>query len=230
LRISHQPGFHTYWQAPGIVGMATSLTWQLPEGFLAGPLQWPAPQDVKMLKYKAYGFEREVLLVAQITPPHTLPAGASLKLSAHATWMACASTCHPGTRLVSLELPVGAAPAPSNSPAFAAAAAAVPRELPLTGLRALLTNGWLTVSFTLAPNTDTAGLRFIPEANLHDPNTEQKLSVDAAGHCQLSFPVMPLALDALPETLGGLLHRPGGWPQLEGAKFGRISVKLERAP
>lgn len=229
VRLTHQPGFHTYWQAPGIVGMATSIAWQLPEGFHAGPLQWPAPQDVKMLRYKAFGFESEVLLVAEITPPPTLPAGTPLKLTAHATWMACASTCHPGTRLVSLELPVGATPVPSNKEAFAAAAHAVPRELLLTGLQARLGAGELRLSFTLPPNIEATGLRFIPESNIYDPNTEQTLSTDAAGRCELSFPVMPLALDSVPATLTGLLVRPAGWPQLEGATFGRISVTLAPA-
>jgi DsbC/DsbD-like thiol-disulfide interchange protein len=226
VRFTHQPGFHTYWQAPGIVGMATTIDWQLPEGFRAGPLQWPPPEQVKMLKYRAFGFDSEVLLVAQITPPPSLPARAPLKLTAHATWMACASTCHPGTRLVSLELPVGTVAGAANKEPFAAAASAVPRELVLTGLQARIAAGHLTLSFTLPPDLDAKGISFIPETNLYDPNTEQKLRVDPAGHCELSVPVMPLALESLPATLTGLILRPAGWPQLDGATFGRISVTL----
>ena len=42
LRMAHQPGWHTYWVNPG-TGLATSLSWTLPEGFKTGPIQWPTP-------------------------------------------------------------------------------------------------------------------------------------------------------------------------------------------
>ena len=34
VHIEHFPGFHTYWQNPGMVGMETSLDWKLPEGVI----------------------------------------------------------------------------------------------------------------------------------------------------------------------------------------------------
>ena len=36
LHLEHGPGWHTYWQNPGIVGVPTSLDWNLPQGFVAG--------------------------------------------------------------------------------------------------------------------------------------------------------------------------------------------------
>ncbi len=38
------PGWHTYWVNPGDVGQPTTLTWSLPPGWKAGPLQWPYPK------------------------------------------------------------------------------------------------------------------------------------------------------------------------------------------
>src|ERR1700760_3951889 len=32
-----------YWQFVGDIGLPTSIEWELPEGFKAGPLQWPIP-------------------------------------------------------------------------------------------------------------------------------------------------------------------------------------------
>jgi len=226
VRITPRPGFHTYWQAPGIVGLASAIAWHLPDGFRAGPLRWPAPQEVEMFKHKAYGFKSEVLLVAEITPPANLAVEEPVTLAARATWMACARTCHPGTRLLTVKLPVGPAPGAANSDAFAAAAAAVPRELVLAGLQARLAGGQLRLGFTLPPNLDATGLRFIPETNLYDPNTGQDLSVDPAGRCLLNLPVMPLALESVPAALTGLLFLPAGWPQLDGARFARVSVTL----
>src|SRR5262245_53837871 len=44
LHLQHQPGDHTYWRFPGIVGVPTGIKWELPEGFKAGPIEWPEPQ------------------------------------------------------------------------------------------------------------------------------------------------------------------------------------------
>ena len=46
LHLIHPPGSHTYWKNPGIVGLATTVEWDLPPGFSAGEIQWPAPQAV----------------------------------------------------------------------------------------------------------------------------------------------------------------------------------------
>ena len=36
--IQHFDDFHTYWKNPGLVGFATTITWDLPKGFEAGEL------------------------------------------------------------------------------------------------------------------------------------------------------------------------------------------------
>ena len=46
LRMQHDPHWHSYWINPG-TGYPTSLDWQLPPGFTAGPLIWPTPHVVK---------------------------------------------------------------------------------------------------------------------------------------------------------------------------------------
>ena len=69
LFIQHLPEYHTYWKAPGIVGVPTSITWKLPEGFTPSPIEWPAPQLTKMADYTAYGYERDVCLLSEIMVP-----------------------------------------------------------------------------------------------------------------------------------------------------------------
>ena len=44
LRLKHDPHWHTYWQVPGDSGLPTTIKWALPEGWSAGPIQWPVPQ------------------------------------------------------------------------------------------------------------------------------------------------------------------------------------------
>jgi len=44
LKIELEEHWYTYWRNPGDSGMAGSITWELPEGFTAGDIQWPYPQ------------------------------------------------------------------------------------------------------------------------------------------------------------------------------------------
>src|SRR5437868_15422530 len=44
VRLQHEPHWHTYWINPGDSGLPTKLSWQLPPGFRAEEIVWPAPQ------------------------------------------------------------------------------------------------------------------------------------------------------------------------------------------
>lgn len=108
--IRHDPGFHTYWRQPGIVGVPTSIKWDLPRGWKGGELEYPEPESVLMFTIKAQGYERDVLLQALITPPKKLQPGSTVTLSGKAVWMCCAQSCHPGFKDLSLSLPVAGSP------------------------------------------------------------------------------------------------------------------------
>ncbi|HEY0863014.1 MAG TPA: thioredoxin family protein [Lacunisphaera sp.] len=111
LRLQHDPHWHSYWIAPG-TGYPTSLTWTLPEGFKAGEIQWPTPHVVKDLagKITGNGYEHEVFLLVEITPPATLAAGTTVKLEAVAEWLMCETVCMPGDAKLEISFPVTAAP------------------------------------------------------------------------------------------------------------------------
>ena len=129
LRLRMDPEWHTYWKNPGDSGLATRLTWKLPDGFQAGPIEWPYPVVFKQGPVTSYGYEDEVLLPVTITPPATLAAGTSVTLAARADWLECREACLPGRRELSLVLPVrGEAPrASAQAAAFAAARARLPQ-------------------------------------------------------------------------------------------------------
>jgi hypothetical protein len=69
LRLQITPGWHVYWQNPGDSGERVRLTWQLPPGVTAGELQWPYPQRFPVGPLMNFGYENQVLLLSQITPP-----------------------------------------------------------------------------------------------------------------------------------------------------------------
>jgi len=108
LWLQHEHGWHTYWRFPGIVGVPTQMKWKLPRGWKAGPLVYPEPERTLMFQIKAQGFDRDVMLRTEITPPKDLKVGDSITLTGTASWMCCGNSCHPGSMDLSLTLPVAA--------------------------------------------------------------------------------------------------------------------------
>jgi thiol:disulfide interchange protein DsbD len=130
FKIHHLEGYHTYWQNPGIAGVPTALAWTLPEGFSAGPIQWPVPEKTLMAIHPVHGYERDVTLVVDIKAPGRIGTE-TVKLAADATWMACAKGCNPGKQLLEIELPVTATPVanPATADEFAKARAEIPAPM-----------------------------------------------------------------------------------------------------
>ena len=106
LWLDHDRGAHTYWRFPGIVGVPTQLKWNLPKGWKVGALIYPEPERTLMFQIKAQGFDRDVMLRTEITPPANLKVGGQITLTGKASWMCCSNSCHPGSMDLSLTLPV----------------------------------------------------------------------------------------------------------------------------
>jgi DsbC/DsbD-like thiol-disulfide interchange protein len=119
VKIQTEPDWHVYWKHPGDAGLATRLTWSLPEGWKAGALRWPKPTTFKQPgDIVGYGYTGEVLLGATVTPPKDAPVGKSVSLQAHVEWLACKDKCIPGEATARLELPVAKKPSPANKSVF----------------------------------------------------------------------------------------------------------------
>jgi len=106
LSIQHDPGFHTYWKNPGVVGVPTQIQWELPEGYTASDIHWPYPEKSMMAEYPCFAYKRDVLLRVLITPPAEVELE-QVTFTAMVNWMCCSSVCYPDSALFSLTLPVG---------------------------------------------------------------------------------------------------------------------------
>lgn len=133
LSLTHQPGWHTYWRNPGDSGLPTRLTWQVPAGSQVGEIEWPVPQRLPVGPLMNYGYEGELLLPVNFTPPPSAKPGDTLSLRARADWLVCKEVCIPESVELELQLPVvGQDVTPGTTaatPAFASNAAAQPQAL-----------------------------------------------------------------------------------------------------
>lgn len=158
LKMHHDPGYHTYWRNPGIAGVPTELHWDLPPGFSAGPIQWPFPERSKMAIYPVHGYERDVMLMVDITAPAEI-AASEVELKATANWMACAKGCFPAVVDLSLKLPVGSAVKvdAAQEAAFAHATQEIPHPLAGWKVELLSERGAPEIRFQVTPDAATSG-------------------------------------------------------------------------
>ncbi len=102
LHIELAPGWHLYWINPGDAGLAPEITWELPPGYEAGPLQYPIPEKIVSGEIVAYGFKNEVLIVCQIQPAGTQIPAKPPTIACRLSWMACQESCVTGRETVKL--------------------------------------------------------------------------------------------------------------------------------
>lgn len=114
LRMLPDAHWHTYWKNPGDSGLATEMTWTLPDGASASDILWPYPERVPLGHLVNYGYSGEHLLPVTITPPPSLEPGGEFTFAVAAEWLVCEEICIPGDAELSMTLPVRAGPAEPN--------------------------------------------------------------------------------------------------------------------
>src|SRR5437867_3889433 len=130
LLLRMAPAWHTYWKFSGDAGLPSEVKWKLPAGWKIGEIQWPIPlKTIDPGDIQTYGYENEVLLMQEITPP-TKQDSSSAKLSADASWLVCERICIPGGATLQLELPASTASQPANTELFARYRRLLPQNLP----------------------------------------------------------------------------------------------------
>ncbi|GGY71679.1 thiol:disulfide interchange protein DsbD [Cellvibrio zantedeschiae] len=126
------PHWHTYWSNPGDSGLATTISWKLPEGASASDILWPIPGRISLGTITNYGYSNEVTLLSKITVPTTVLVGSQFTVEATVDWLVCNEECIPQQVELSLSLPVvtSARPASSGSPLIQQALAQLPVTSP----------------------------------------------------------------------------------------------------
>ncbi len=118
VRLDMEQGWHAYWKNPGSAGFASSVEWQLPDGFQAEGSRWPTPERLEQGEGVIYGYHEVLTLLTKVTPPETLKTGEEFEINADLVWLVCSdSTCLPGKHSLKLTLKTSAETPKINSTA-----------------------------------------------------------------------------------------------------------------
>ncbi len=217
VRLEHADHWHTYWVNAG-TGYPTSIAWQLPPGWTAGEIQWPAPRIIHDSKgnITGNGYEGVTYLPVTLNAPADAKPGETITLAAAVDWLMCADVCIPGDAKVSLTLPVSAdAPAPASGQGAEAAASlrSLPKSVPGWDVSATRNGAKVTLRLQAgadAPIAEPTGLWFFASDAFIQYDQPQTVRKGAANEILIDLPVSESA-DQTIARLSGVLTSSGSW-------------------
>lgn len=106
IEFKPDPGWHLYWANPGESGSAPKIDWDLPPGWKANAIQWPAPTILIANGIVSYGYDRPFTLVGELKGASGSTHQAQT-LTAKVSWMACESTCVSEEESVQMPITIG---------------------------------------------------------------------------------------------------------------------------
>ncbi len=231
LRLQMDDGWHSYWKNPGDSGEATTIDWDLPPGFEVSEIQWPYPHRVPFGPMTSYGYSGEVVLPVMITPPDTLSADRTVRLSGAASWLVCADICLPAEADVEVTIPVAETAQPSrHADAIATARSKQPESVDGWTVRAARSSGSYTLAVTppdgRRPSLD--GTYFFPsKKEILDHAAPQPVS--RAGDTYLLSLQQSEYAEAAADRLRGVLVAPDGmtWDDNGEVQAMRVDVPVD---
>ena len=230
LRLKIIDHWHTYWQNPGDSGLPTKLTWTLPEGFSAGPIEWPYPKPLPLGPLMNFGYDGEVLHLVKLQTPTSLKSSSNITLKAKAEWLVCSDVCIPESADLSIDLPVvGSSPLPDSrwTSAFREAQLALPGTLPGWKTEARIENGKAILTLAAPPGVkvEASELYFYPLRDEIIANAGRQVPGKTADSLSVTIPMADPVNTTL-KSLDGVLVSKTGWGSAYAGKAVAISAPV----
>ena len=209
LVLAMEEHWHVYWKNAGDSGEPPKITWTLPAGITADPMQFPPPQRLPLGPLMDFGYETQVAF------PVLLHAAAGLKpgkvhLDAKVSWLVCAAQCLPGKAHLGLDLDVvpGPLPDPPLVGALGAAIKSLPQPLP-AGMDVSAVGGPKALAVTVKTDVGQKDVEFYPFDQDQIENAAPEGVEQTTDGVRV---VLTRASDStkLPKMLHGLLELDGG--------------------
>ena len=80
------------------------MEWNLPEGFIAGEIDWPIPERIKYRGLVNYGYHGTIFLPVNLSVPSFFDSD-NVNIKVHVSWLVCEDICIPGEASLQINLP-----------------------------------------------------------------------------------------------------------------------------
>jgi len=212
LRLDHIPLWHTYWINPG-TGYPTTIEWDLPEGWTAGDIQWPAPKIIRDSHgtITGNGYKNVTYLPIPLTAPANFEVGSTVTLRGHADWLMCADVCIPGDSPIELTLSAAAESSydPEHEAGIKAALFSVAKIPPGVSALATRTGDRIVLKLSGLPVEVSEPWFFASDA-LVQFDQPQTINQPAPGELELTLAVAEY-YEGTGDRLIGVLRQEGSW-------------------
>ena len=129
IRLTVDPGWHTYWGNPGEGGMKISVKWELPDGWRAEELEEPVPKRFMTGELAGFGYEGVVIFPVKLIPGGE--AKGDVKITGKVSWLTCNDdACIPGDANLELDLTSGSPEATTETALIGKALEKIPKRNP----------------------------------------------------------------------------------------------------
>jgi DsbC/DsbD-like thiol-disulfide interchange protein len=227
LTFDIEPEWHIYWKGLNDSGMQPSLNLDLPAGWTAGQIQWPAPvRHVAPGDIVDHVLEGKVTLILPVTVPASAKPG-EVTLTGKASWLVCKSACLPGDGEFAIKVSVVAAAADVKDGSadtlarFSAARARHPKPLPADASVKVTPRGG-SVTFA-APGA--IAINYYPEVDTRRPSdmvsgatTESDSLAVAFDNAEASKPIRGVLEVVRPAPAAATKPAPTGTPAAPAPK------------
>ena len=165
LQLEHPGKWHSYYLNSGGIEHSLAIKWTLPDGFTAGPLQWPVPEVKDGFFGKSFVHPGSPVFLVEITAPATLETGKSITLTADASWQICEESCINEQQSFTLTLPVAATVEknPTSAALFAKARANQPAKFTTAKISARPDGSNILLRIEPGETMETTPTDFIPD-------------------------------------------------------------------
>jgi DsbC/DsbD-like thiol-disulfide interchange protein len=158
------PDWHLYWIGRNDSGYPPKVDLDLPDGWLAGGLQWPVPERYVMPgDILDHVYHHDLVLLQKIGVPAEARPGDEVAITAKVGWLGCKDSCVPGSADLSFTVPVALRADAARDDDLVEALDHLPESLPA----GLLTTRWEGAVFHIsAAGADR--LTFMPTEDCGD--------------------------------------------------------------
>ena len=205
LLLTLEEKWHVYWVNAGDSGEPPHITWTLPDGVIAGPMQFPIPTRLPLGPLMDFGYEDNVTFPVLLTASKSVKPG-RVHLDAKVSWLVCREVCIPGRAHLGLDLNVvpGAQPASVSVGPLAEAMTLLPAPLP-DGAKVTVQAGKNDFVLTLVTGKKEADAEFYPYEQDQIENAPDQDTQPLPDGIRVWVP-RSAELKRLPKELHGLLR------------------------